>query len=201
MNSSGMEEKASIRCDRCQTEFGPDLLNRPELAPCPGCSSLVQIMVFPVLLRGNASVNSDAPVDLGEAGCFFHPEKKASVVCDGCGRFLCSLCDMEFDGKRLCPSCLFSSTTKGKIQSLEVQRTRHDRIALTMALAPLIPLLTIFGVVSAPVTLYYTIRHWNSPGGLVSRNPRIGLSIAMAIAILELIVFGAMIILIIIRPR
>lgn len=133
-------------------------------------------------------------MELGQAGCFFHPEKKASVVCEGCGRFLCSLCELEIDDKRLCPNCVYASSAKGKIQTLEVQRTRHDRIALTMALGA--ALLTLFSVLVAPITIFYAIRHWKSPGGLASGNPRIGLSIAIAIALLELVVFGRLLMII-----
>ena len=32
----------------------------------------------------------------GEASCYFHAHKRAAVPCDGCGRFLCSLCDLNF---------------------------------------------------------------------------------------------------------
>ena len=192
MNSSGVGEKAAIRCDRCQTEFGKELLNQSELAPCPGCSSSVQIITFPALARGAVTSKDDAKVDLGEEGCFFHPEKKASVVCEGCGRFLCSLCDLEIDGKQLCPNCVYSSSAKGKIQTLEVQLTRHDRIALTMALGS--ALLTLFSVIVAPVTIFYAIRHRKSPGGLASGNPRVGLSIAIAIALLALVFFGLLLI-------
>jgi hypothetical protein len=77
---------------------------------------------------------------------------------------------------------------------LEVQRTRHDRVALTMALGS--TLVTLLSVFVAPVTIYYAIRHWKSPGGLASGNPRIGLSISIAIALLQLGIFGLFLILI-----
>jgi hypothetical protein len=72
----------------------------------------------------------------GEASCFYHPQKKAAVPCEACGRFLCALCDCELHGKHFCPACLETGKQKGKIQKLESQRTLYDNIALALAVYP-----------------------------------------------------------------
>jgi len=70
---------------------------------------------------------------------------------------------MEF-----CPSCLASGKKKGKIRNLENERFCHDGIALALALLPL--LVWPFTVVTAPCAIYYSIRHWKSPGSILPRT-------------------------------
>lgn len=104
----------------------------------------------------------------GEAACFYHPQKKAVLPCDACGRFVCSLCDCELNGQHFCPACLESGKTKGKIKSLENRRTLYDSLALSLSLLPL--LIFYFTIITAPMSLFIAIRYWNAPRSLVHRT-------------------------------
>ena len=107
----------------------------------------------------------------GESGCFYHPQKKAVRPCDGCGRFLCGLCDCELQGRHFCPACLEAGRTKGKIQSLENQRTLYDSIALALAIYPVVLVFSIyFTIITAPMALFVAIRYWKSPLGILRRT-------------------------------
>lgn len=173
-----------IACPKCKAVLGVECFNREDWLPCPSCETGLRVAVFPALFHREATVPAECVMAEGEASCFYHPEKKAAVVCDACGRFLCALCDVEFNGQHLCPSCLESGQQKGKIAKLQNTRTRHDRIALAMALLPmLIIYLTIF---TAPVTLFYAIRHWKSPASIVPNRRHLNLIIAMIIASLQI---------------
>lgn len=179
---------AVVRCVKCKVELPVDQYNHFDFAPCPGCHSEVRVYSFPALQRGLTAVRTEQIGGLGEASCFYHSEKKAVVVCDGCGRFLCGLCEIDFDGKRMCTQCLHSGQKKKKFTGLEVERTRHDRVALALAFIPI--LFWVLTILTAPATLIYCLYHWNSPGGLTSRNKRIAFSIAMGMAVIELIAWG-----------
>src|SRR4029453_12242931 len=62
-------------------------------APCPACGTLLEVEVFPAFHRSLPAVAAaEAVLTDEEASCFFHPEKKAVVPCQACGRFLCLLC-------------------------------------------------------------------------------------------------------------
>ncbi len=173
-----------IACPRCRAVLGADFFNQPAWQPCPSCAAELRVEVFPALFRQETTVAAERILTEGEASCFYHPEKKAAVVCDACGRFLCALCDVDFNGQHLCPSCLEAGRQKGKIAKLQNERTRHDRIALALALFPVIFFyLTIF---SAPATLYYAIRHWKSPGSIVPHRRRLNLSIAIFFACVQI---------------
>ncbi|HEV2695951.1 MAG TPA: hypothetical protein VG347_23895 [Verrucomicrobiae bacterium] len=173
-----------IACPKCKAVLGAEFFNQPVWLPCPSCASGLRVAVFPALFREEKTVAAERIMTEGEASCFYHPEKKAAVVCESCGRFVCALCDMDFNGQHLCPACLESGGKKGKIAKLQNTRTRHDRIAIALAVLPM--LIFYFTIVSAPAALFYSIWHWKSPGSIVPNWRRLNLVIAIIIASLEI---------------
>lgn len=155
-----------VSCAQCRTPLS-DLFNVGELRACPGCGTPTLVEVFPALFRARV-VGAAAETILaeGDAGCFFHPQKKALVPCEGCGRFLCALCDVELHGQHLCPACLEVGRKQGRLKNLENHRDLHDRTALLCATLPL--LLGVWpSIVGAPFALFLVVRHWNAPGDYV----------------------------------
>src|SRR5438045_2977867 len=124
-----------LQCPKCRAWLLEGVFNRPDPAPCPSCGTAIRVELFPAFFRrpGPGNVGEAVMVE-GESSCFYHPQKKAVQPCQGCGRFLCALCDCEFQGQHFCPACLETGRTKGKIKSLENQRTLYDSIALAVAL-------------------------------------------------------------------
>ncbi len=173
-----------IACPKCRAVLGPEFFNQPAWGTCPSCEAKLRVEIFPALFREEKIVAGEAIQAPGEASCFYHPEKKAAVVCDACGRFLCSLCEVDFDGRHICPTCLEACRQKGKIAKLERARTRHDHIALALAVLPM--LIFYLTVISAPTALFYSIWHWKSPGSIVPNRRRLILTIAIVIASLEI---------------
>jgi len=158
-----------IQCPACQAWLLDGVFNQPQLSPCPACGVPLQVEVFPALFRRINPGQSGEPIMIeGESSCFYHPQKKAVLPCQGCGRFLCALCDCELNGQHFCPACLETGKTKGKIKSLENQRTLYDSIALSLAVYPL--LIFYFTLVTAPVALFIAIRYWNAPRSIVRRT-------------------------------
>jgi hypothetical protein len=146
--------------------------------------------VFPALFRTEISARPELLSVEGEAGCFYHPQKKAVQVCAGCGRFLCALCDVDFDDQHFCPNCLATGREKGKIKKLQHQFTRHDRLALMLALGPMV-LCFYTTLITAPVTLVYAARHWNSPVSLLPRRAKLRFAIAILLASLQILSWTA----------
>ena len=104
-----------LLCPKCKTPLREDMLNREQLAPCPACAAPLQVQIFPALFRPLQMGRSGESLVLEtESSCFFHPQKKAVVHCEGCGRFLCGLCDCELHGQHFCPQCLETGKKKGK---------------------------------------------------------------------------------------
>ncbi len=158
-----------IQCPACQAWLLEGVFNQVHLSPCPACGVPLQIEVFPALFRSrNVGRGGETILIEGESSCFYHPQKKAVLPCQGCGRFLCALCDCELSGQHFCPACLETGKTKGKIRSLENQRTLYDSIALWLAILPL--LIFYFTLVTAPMALFVAVRYWNAPRSIVRRS-------------------------------
>ena len=180
-----------VSCTKCQAALLGDLFNLADFTPCPACGARLQIEVFPALFRRfTPGRTGEAILEDTEASCFYHPQKKAVVPCEGCGRFLCALCDCELHGQHLCPACLEVGKKKGKIKSLENHRVLYDSTALALAVYPLLIFyLTLF---TAPMALYLAVRHWNTPTSIIHRT-KIRLVFAIVLATLEIIGWGMVI--------
>src|SRR5208283_5002530 len=105
----------------------------------------------------------------GQSSCFYHPAKKASIVCDGCGRFLCGLCDLDLNGRHVCPVCLEAGRKKSKFKDLENTRVLWDQLALAAAIVP--PLLCGWPMaVGAPMALYLVLRYRKAPCSITGKS-------------------------------
>lgn len=160
---------APLTCPGCKATLEGGALNQPGLHPCSNCGLPLQVEVFPAMFRrAAAGRDGELVVVEGDSTCFFHPAKKAVRPCEGCGRFVCALCDCELHGQHYCPTCLETGKKKGKIKSLENQRTLYDSIALTLAVLPILMWPITF--MTAPAALYMSLRYWNAPRGLIRRT-------------------------------
>jgi len=158
-----------LSCTKCNSALPGEMINTYSAVPCPSCAGLLRVDVYPALYRKLPTGRSGDTLQLDkEAGCFYHPSKKAVIPCSTCGRFVCALCDVAINGQHLCPSCFEKGKTKRKILNLENQRTCYDTIALLVAAGSILILwLTIF---TAPLVIYLTVRHWNSPSSIIPRS-------------------------------
>lgn len=169
-----------VQCPKCRARLDPvrieatsdgrsEIFNQPDFLPCPACAVPLRVVVFPALFRKiSPGAGGEAVMVEGESSCFYHPQKKAQLPCDSCGRFLCALCDCELNGQHLCPACLEAGRTKGKIKGLDNQRTCYDTIALALAVYPM--LIFYFTLITAPMALFIAIRYWKTPPSLVRRG-------------------------------
>ena len=180
-----------LPCPRCATPLPPADLNRGELAPCPVCRTPTQADIFPAFLRpAQTGAVPQTILMEGEAGCFYHPDKRAATHCSSCGRFLCALCDVELGGRHLCPGCVESGQRKGVLSELEMKRTLYDGTALALAVVPLAAAATLvlapLTLLTAPTAIVVALYGWNKPGSLVPRT-RIRALLAMLLGGLQLL--------------
>ncbi len=190
--SSELErQKKLIQCKKCRTPLHKDMINNRKLNPCTVCGAFVQADVFPARFRKMpVRTSGELLVEEKRAGCFYHPGKKAVIPCSSCGRFLCSLCDVELDNRHLCPYCLEAGKKTHKIRNLENHRILHDNIALSLAVYPI--LFVFPTIITAPMAIFISIRSWNSPTGIVPRT-RIRYVLAVFFAVVQLVVWTAVI--------
>ena len=154
---------ALLRCDKCQTALPGAVVNTGTLVACPACGVATSVQVFPAFARvAPRGRVAEALGSAEDAGCFYHPGKKAVVPCDECGRFLCAVCDLDIDGRHVCPECAELARKSGK--SLRAgQRTLHDQMALTVVGVGMIPGIWFLSFITGPVALFMVARYWNEP--------------------------------------
>ena len=172
-----------ITCTQCKTPINSQALNTYALTACVSCGTPIRADAYPALFRKLPSGQGGAPIQGEEASCFYHSAKKAAVACSACGRFLCALCDVEFNDRHLCPACLEKGKTKRKIKNLENHRVCYDTVALAVALIS-----TLFiwpTILSAPVVLFMVVRYWNAPSSIIPRS-KIRFILAFVIAGLQI---------------
>jgi hypothetical protein len=172
-----------LACSRCHTPIPAGDWNR-EHAFCSSCRAPLHALVFPAFFSRPETASTGTPVlEAGEASCFYHPLKRAVVPCDRCGRFLCSLCQVDFLGQNWCPRCIQASSEKGQLAQLDPSRTLYDNLALTLAILPV--LLVFTTIITAPITLYVVARDWRAPSSILPRT-KIRFYIAALLATIEI---------------
>ena len=172
-----------MACPGCTRALPPDLENASEFGRCPTCHDNLRVFAFPALHRAAPTAVAAPVLNAGEASCFYHPLKQATVTCDSCGRFLCTLCDVELGATHRCPSCLETGKEKSKLETVENRRTLYDGLALALAIVPI--LFWPLTVLSAPATLFVVFRYWRRPLSILPRT-RIRFVVAGLIALAQI---------------
>lgn len=158
-----------LNCTNCNAPLRHAAINTQSLVACNACRNPLRADVFPAINRTLPVGQTGAALQVDkEAGCYYHPRKKAVLPCSSCGRFLCALCDVSLNGRHLCPACLEKGKTHKKIKSLENQRTCYDSIALMVAAVSV--LIYWFTIFTAPLVIFLCVRHWNSPSSIIPRT-------------------------------
>ena len=170
-------------CPSCQNSLPGALCNTGAITHCPACDSAIQVEIFPAFFKPvGAGQTGETLIEEGVSSCFYHEQKKAVIPCDSCGRFLCALCDLDFNGRHLCPACLQSGKKKGDLPELENRRTIYDSAALSTALLPL--LMWPVTLVTAPLAIYLAVLSFFRPSSLIPRT-RVRAWLALAFGLLQ----------------
>lgn len=175
----------ALHCHRCQTPLPVEPGALQAVESCPLCEAGLRVTLFPAWTRPpEAAVEAQPILESGEAACFFHPQKRAAVPCDRCGRFLCALCDFPLEGRHLCAGCVESGAKQNEIGALERNRVRWDQVVWYLLVGPLLvgfwpaPL-------CAPAALVIALVKLKSPPSLVSRS-RMSLIAGIVVALAEI---------------
>jgi len=189
-----------LSCTSCRAAVPLDDLAGTTPVRCPRCRAALEISVFPALFRPfEPGRPGESLLAEEESACFYHPKKRAVIPCESCGRFLCALCDLDLNGTHYCALCLETARGRGTFPSLENRRTCHDRVAMAVAVYPLL-LFFYPTLVTAPVAVFLSARALRMPGSLV-HGSRIRCIAAMLIAVAEIVAWLLMLNLILTQMR
>jgi hypothetical protein len=186
----GQTNRGFVRCSNCGYPQEGRIYNRPGFTSCPHCRSALNISTFPALYQQPAvSEESRIPVDVNAATCFYHPTRPAAVPCSSCGRYLCTLCEIELGHEKICPNCLDKAARSEEVTELVDSRTLYDSIALTVAVAPV--LIWFVTIITAPLSIYMTVRHWKTPISILPRR-KWRFILAFIIAVIQILLWSAL---------
>ncbi len=181
-----------IACTNCNSPLPEESYSNAEFINCSFCKLPVMVNVFPALFRGpEKGMSGQSVIQDNESSCFFHPAKRAVTPCEICGRFLCSLCEIDFNNQKVCSSCIESGKKKLVLVNLETKRRLYDNIALFLAVFPM--LLVWPTLVTAPFSIFLSIRHWKSPTSIIHRT-KARFIFAILISTAQLVGWGLVII-------
>ena len=105
------------------------------------------------------------------------------MPCDLCGRFLCSLCDIEMHGQHVCPPCLNSGRKKPQLTNVDGDRILYGGIALLIAVVPLFAFYFIT-FITGPLSIFVAIYGWRKPRSLVGTG-NISFYIAILLGLIQ----------------
>lgn len=178
-----------VRCTNCGYPQPGDTYNGSGFSVCPHCGSKLAINAFPALYRaGRSAVGMETEVSEDTATCFYHPSRPAVVPCGSCGRYLCVLCEVDLGKETICPNCMDLAARSEDAHELVSSRTLYDTIALAVAVVPM--LFFFVTPVTAPLSLYVTVRHWRTPLSILSRS-RVRFVLAFLIAGIQVLAWSA----------
>ncbi len=172
----------SLRCPSCKRLLDEASWSDSHQGVCRSCTKDFELISFPAF-ENTGSVARGGAVQIAEdATCYFHTSNRADHICEGCGRFLCPVCSIDYGGRRICPGCISQKHTK--TAEGEQSRVLYDQIALGLAAVPL--LIWFFTCVTAPVALGMVIYAWKKPSSLVAGN-RTRLVIAGLLSVAQIV--------------
>lgn len=155
-----------IACPKCHTPAPTPALPGPVALACAMCGTRWQARAFPRLLSPiHAAPSPGGKAEEGNAVCAFFPHLKAETVCDECGCLLSHRAAVRRDDTTLCLPCLHQVREARDLPAWRARRILPDHLALSLVtwLAPL-------GFFTAPLALYFLIRHRSDSRGLVPRG-------------------------------
>jgi hypothetical protein len=149
-----------LSCPNCGGEL-PSAETNNEWQPCLYCERPLQIRIWPVVRQKTnaATALSD------QATCFFHPDKAFQSCCQRCGRFVCSLCDLQLGAEHVCPTCFErgrgDSIAEAGPAEWRYRDVLYDSIALTVGWAWILfyPII----VLAIPAAIFLHVKYRKAP--------------------------------------
>ena len=116
----------------------------------------------------DAPEEAEPLLDAEGASCYVHGDRAAAACCDGCGKFLCRLCDVAALGGHYCTTCLETIQADPARQGpLNAEYRRWEVLALYLTIPLIIP---VIGWIGSPVALFLAVLGWRSPRSPVNRR-------------------------------
>jgi hypothetical protein len=130
---------------------------RDGVQACPKCALAFEAHVFHPPQRSARVLQLAQMGPQGSAACANHARNAAVANCERCGLFICSLCEIELENGKFCPSCFERLSADGTVQSGKTRIRDYGMLAAASAALGL--LFSAFaGIPCGVLTLYYAFK-------------------------------------------
>jgi len=160
--------QALLDCYQCGAPI-PWQIAPHQMTVCPGCKETTELYLFPAAeTKTSAAGRSTQSFSEDEAVCFNHESRKATVICEGCGKFLCALCDVEWEYRHLCSQCITREQAQNDNPEAKRLYYRHDVLALCFLAMTI--LMWFLSFVFYPVALILIVMGFRKPMSAMPRR-------------------------------
>jgi len=94
----------------------------------------------------------------GAVSCANHARNAAVAACDRCGLLICSLCQLEVESGKLCPSCFERLSQDGAADTTRTRFRDYGSLAGVWAFVGLLFSALMLGIPLGIVSIYYCIK-------------------------------------------
>jgi hypothetical protein len=158
------------QCPICRAPLSGETSSAEEFVPCGYCSSEITATKFPANLRVSSDTPAE-PVRNEDSPCFFHAENRAATVCDSCGRFLCTVCQVQTGSEVCCPDCIAKNRNEPSAPQFFDQTVLFDNIAVLLTFLSLLTgFYLVGGLLVALVSTGLIIYGWGRQRTIVKRS-------------------------------
>ena len=151
---------AGPQCPRCRAPLPEEIHDGANV--CLVCLGDFEARVFQPPQRSARVLQLAQSGPEGAVSCANHARNAAVAACDRCGLLICSLCQLEVESGKLCPSC-FERLSQGETDTTRTRFRDYGSLAGLWAFIGLIFSAMLLGIPLGIVSLYYSIKAIRHP--------------------------------------
>jgi len=144
------------QCPRCRAALPEELHDGANV--CLTCLGDFEAHVFHPPQRSARVLQLAHSGPEGGVSCANHARNAAVAACDRCGLLICSLCQLDVEGGKLCPSCFERLSQEETSDTTRTRFRDYGSLAGIWAFAGLIFSAFLFGIPLGIISIYYSVK-------------------------------------------
>jgi len=174
---------AGPQCPRCRAPLPEEMHDGANV--CLECLGDFEARVFHPPQRSARVLQLAQSGPDGAVSCANHARNAAVAACDRCGLLICSLCQLDMESGKLCPSCFERLSQDGATDTTRTRWRDYGSLAGVWAFAGLIFSAVFFGIPLGLLSLYYCVKAFRNRE---SRSSLVFVIIALFVAIADIFI-------------
>ncbi|HEV2721769.1 MAG TPA: hypothetical protein VG323_17250 [Thermoanaerobaculia bacterium] len=147
---------AGPQCPRCRAPLPEEMHDGANV--CMECLGDFEARVFRPPQRSARVLQLAQSGPEGAVSCANHARNAAVAACDRCGLLICSLCQLDVESGKLCPSCFERMSQDGAADTTRTRWRDYGSLAGVWAFAGLIFSAAFLGIPLGILSLYYCVK-------------------------------------------